>query len=67
MSTSVTSADPAVSRLRLIALVAGVIGIVACALTPLLPVTTTGILLPAPGVVTTVALSASVPKTSVWL
>lgn len=41
MSTSVTSADPAVSRLRLIALVAGVIGIVACALTPLLPVTTT--------------------------
>ena len=41
MSTSVTSADPAVSRLRLIALVAGLIGIVACALTPLLPVTTT--------------------------
>ena len=38
MSTSVTYADPAVSRLRLIALVAGLIGIVACALTPLLPV-----------------------------
>ncbi|MBD0022243.1 arabinosyltransferase [Gordonia pseudamarae] len=40
MSTAPTD-DPAVPRLRLIALVAGLVGILACALTPLLPVTNT--------------------------
>ncbi len=41
MSTSTRLPDPTAPRLRLIALVAGLIGILACALTPLLPVTTT--------------------------